>query len=115
MSVELKADCLENHLRFPSLCRERMLVFPWLPGSDVVVKSAQAGVDSVWPIPAAATTLIRLLAKMCIVWGPLSLMGLRRNFITFLKTELTPHSFRPIVEGRFAKQTSGVDKMRKSA
>lgn len=114
MSVELKADCLENHLRFPSLCRERMLVFPWLPGS-VVVKSAQAGVDSVWPIPAAATTLIRLLAKMCIVWGPLSLMGLRRNFITFLKTELTPHSFRPIVEGRFAKQTSGVDKMRKSA
>lgn len=37
-------------------------------------------------------------------------MGSDRNFITSLMAELTPRSFGPSLEGRFAKQMSGVSK-----
>lgn len=39
-------------------------------------------------------------------------MGSDRNLLTSLTAELMPHSFGPRLEGRFAKQISGVNKRR---
>lgn len=73
---------------------------------------AQDYVDLIWLV-VETLALIRLLAELCIVWRRLSLMGSDGNFITALKAELMPHSLRPSLEDRFAKQMSGVLRCRK--
>lgn len=74
--------------------------------------TAQVSVDLIWLV-VETSALIRRLAKSCTVWRRLSLRGSDGNFITALKAELMPHSFRPRPEDRFAKQTSGILRCRK--
>lgn len=114
ISVGRKADRFEKQLPFPSL----------------PVQRKDAGVSSVvWVLHYGRVCTGRCgLHLAChsrsicshratrrngvLFWGRLSLMGSDRNFITSLKAELPPHSFRPTLESRFARQTSGVDTMR---
>lgn len=63
---------------------------------------------------AHCSSIVSLSATCRIAyWGRVvvvSLIGSGRNFITSLMAELTPRSFGPRLEGRFAKQMSGVNK-----
>lgn len=70
VSMKLKADCFENQLHFLSLSVEKgCWCFPGYLVTTSWLKSVQASVESLWPVSAAASALIRLLAKKCVLCG----------------------------------------------